>query len=186
MSANKKPRSDSKVAALPPEVRDEVVRLLGEENKSYKDVCEWLWSDRGVKIGATALFNWYSLHSWSTSAVQAKAFAEQVKAHQRSSGDYDEATLALVQERAYILARTKGADVQDLATLAGIIGDSAKLRLKQRELELNLEKFRALMKSDIEKGLDALHAECAANAEALQLFEKFKAAVMKSVGGKAA
>ena len=57
-------------------------------------------------------------------------FAEQVKAESKAQGNYDAATLALVQERAYIMARTQGADVKDLATLAGIIGDSAKLRLK--------------------------------------------------------
>jgi hypothetical protein len=35
------------------------------------------------------------------------------------------------------MARTQGADVNALATLAGIIGDSAKLRLKEREVALN-------------------------------------------------
>jgi hypothetical protein len=69
--------------------------------------------------------------------------------------------------------------------LAGIVGESAKLTLKKRELELNLEKFRQQTKADIEKGLDALLAEIKGNAEALQLFEKFKAAVLRSTEGKA-
>ena len=185
MASRKKPRSDSKVAALPPEVRADVVRMIGEENKSYDDVVKWLYDDRGVKISKTALSNWYSLHSWDQNAAAARQFAAQVKETAGAQGDYDAATLALVQERAYILARTQGADVKDLATLAGIIGDSAKLRLKERELNLNLEKFRQQVKTDIDKGLDALHAEIKGNAPALQLFEKFKAAILASAGGNA-
>ena len=100
MSSTKKPRSDSKVAGLAPEIRAEVARRLGEANESYKDVAAWL------------------------------------KAESKAQGNYDAATLALVQERAYIMARTQGADVNALATLAGIIGDSAKLRLKEREVAL--------------------------------------------------
>lgn len=181
--ASRKPRSDSKVAALPEPVRQEIARRLGEENQSYAEVSKWLAED-GHKISASALCNWYSVHSWEVSRDTALDFAERVRADQESQKDFDEATLGLVRERAYILARTKGADVKDLATLAGIIGESAKLRLKQRELELNLEKFRQQTKADIEKGLDALHAEIQGNAEALALFEKFKAAVLRSTEGK--
>jgi hypothetical protein len=182
MPSFKKPRSDSKVAALPPELRQEIVRRLGEANESYQAVVDWL-ADDGHRISITALCNWYSLQSWQENRGNARLVAEQVKADAAATGDYDEATLALVQERAYVLARTKGASVKELATLAGIIGDSAKLRLKQRELELNLEKFRQQVKTDIEKGLDALHAEIKGNAQALQLFDKFKAAILASAGG---
>lgn len=137
MSSTKKPRSDSKVAGLAPEIRAEVARRLGEANESYKDVAAWLKADHGVTVSDGALCNWYSVHSWSQNAATARQFAEQVKAESKAQGNYDAATLALVQERAYIMARTQGADVNALATLAGIIGDSAKLRLKEREVALN-------------------------------------------------
>lgn len=182
--ASNKPRSDSKIAQLPPELRAEIARRLSEENKSFKEVSEWLAED-GHRISVTALCNWYSVHSWKEHRGSAREVAEQVRADAAASGDYDAATLALIQERAYIMARTQGADVRDLALLAGIVGDSAKLRLKQRELELSLEKHRQTVKTDIEKGLDALHAEIKGNAEALQLFARFKAAVLKSAGGNA-
>jgi hypothetical protein len=146
MSSTKKPRSDSKVAGLAPEIRAEVARRLGEANESYKDVAAWLKAEHGVTVSDGALCNWYSVHSWSQNAATARQFAEQVKAESKAQGNYDAATLALVQERAYIMARTQGADVKDLATLAGIIGDSAKLRLKERELGLSERKVSLLEK----------------------------------------
>jgi len=157
MSSTKKARSDNKVAGLAPEIRAELSRLLGEENKSFKDAAAWLLKTHGVKIGTTALCNWYSVHSWTTSSASAREFAAQVKADQAASGDYDTATLALIQERAYIMARTQGADIKDLARLAGIIGSSAKLNLKERELELSMRKVALLEKkaalADAAKGV---------------------------------
>lgn len=184
MASTAKPRSDSKVAKLPPELRAEIVRLLSEENQSFKEVSAWLKED-GHTISATALHDWYSIHSWKVNAERARDVASQVREDVAATGDYDAATLALVKERAYILARTQGASVKDLTLLAGIVGESAKLNLKKRELELNLAKFREQTKADIDKGLDALHAEIKGNPEALALFEKFKAAVLRSAEGKA-
>lgn len=135
MASTAKPRSDSKIAKLTPELRAEIVRRLSEENQSFKDVAAWLKED-GHAISATALHDWYSIHSWRESAASARGVAEQVRTDAAASGDYDAATLALVKERAYILARTKGANVKDLAVLAGIVGDSAKLAIKQREVGL--------------------------------------------------
>lgn len=183
MAKSDKPRSDSKVARLPEETRAEIVRRLAEENQSFKEVSAWL-KDDGISISATALHDWYSVHSWKISAASARQVADQARDDAAASGDYDAATLALVKERAYILARTKGASVKDLAMLADIIGESAKLTLKKRELELNFEKHRETVKTNIEKGLDALHAEIKGNAEALALFQKFKAAVMRSAEGR--
>lgn len=186
MASTDKPRSDSKVATLlnkNPELRAEVVRRLSEENQSFKDVATWL-KDDGHNISATALHDWYSLHSWKVSAASAREVANQAREDASAKTDYNEATLALVHERAYILARTKGASVKDLAMLADIIGESAKLTLKKRELELSFEKHRETVKTNIEKGLDALYAEIKGNAEALALFQKFKAAVLGATEGK--
>lgn len=141
-----KPRSDSKIAALGPAVRSELARMLGEDNISYKDAAAWLKAEHGVKVSVGAVCNWYSVHSWKASAQSAREFAAEITAHGQIEGSYDAATLALVQERAYIMARTKGADVQELATLAKIIGDSAKLRMKEKELELSARKVALLEK----------------------------------------
>jgi len=180
-----KPRSDAKLKSLPPHQREMLVRWLAEENVSYVNAKKRLEEDFGVATSIGALSNFYATECWQRSSAQAREFADEaVRLAKGAGSDFDTATLALIQERAFVMARTKGSDVKDLATLATIIGDSARLRLKQRELELNLEKFRQTVKSDIDKGLDALHAEIKGNAQALQLFEKFKAAILASTEGK--
>lgn len=162
MASSNKPRSDSKVARLPEETRAEIVRRLSEENQSFKEVSAWL-KDDGVSISATALHDWYSLHSWKVSAASAREVATQARDDAAASGDYDAATLALVKERAYILARTKGASVKDLAMLADIIGESAKLRMKQRDLDLAERRVALLEK----KAAQADAAEGVTRDEAL-------------------
>lgn len=185
MSA-RKPRSDAKLKSLPPHQREMLVRWLVEENVDYKTAKERLAQDFGVTTSVGALANFYATECWQESSAQAREFADEaVRLAKTGGADFDTATLALIQERAFIHARTKNSDVKDLALLAGIIGDSARLRLKARELELNVEKFRQTVKADIDKGLDALHAEIQGNPEALALFEKFKAAVLRSTEGKA-
>lgn len=180
----RKPRSNAKLKSLPPHQREMLVRWLVDENLSYENAKDRLEQDFNVTTSVGALSNFYATECWEQSSQQARDFAEQVRQAAKSSAeDFDTATLALVQERAFVLAKTKGSDVSDLATLAKIIGESAKLRLKQRELALNLDKFRAQMKADVEKGLDALHEEIKGNAEALQLFAKLKATVLRSVEG---
>lgn len=181
---SRKARSDAKLKSLPPHQREMLVRWLAEENVDYKTAKERLEQDFGVETSIGALSNFYATQCWQHSSAQAREFADEaVRLAKGAGADFDTATLALIQERAFVMARTRGSDVKDLAILAGIIGDTARLRLKEREINLNLEKFRQQAKADIEKGLDALHAEIKGNAEALQLFDKLKAVVMRSVEG---
>ncbi|MEN9841911.1 MAG: hypothetical protein RL376_1711 [Verrucomicrobiota bacterium] len=142
----KKARSDSTIAALDPTLRAEIVRRLGEQNQSYAAVAQWVKAEFGIEVSTAALCNWYCTHGWRESAAQARVFASAVKEQAGAEGDYDAATLALVQERAYLLARAKNSDAGELATLAKIIGDSAKLRLKEREVTLGERRIALLEK----------------------------------------
>lgn len=188
-----KPRSDSKLRSLPPHYKAELVRWLVEENMAYTAAKEKLWEKFSVRTSEGAISNFYGSECFALRSSEAKAFAEQIEAQLLKDGPekFDAATLALVKQKAFERAYAKDGSIDELATLAKIIGDSAKaqmqaqkLALDERNFQLETEKFREAMKSNIEKGLDALHAECGTNSEALQLFEKFKAAVMKSVGAK--
>ncbi|AHF94210.1 hypothetical protein OPIT5_08295 [Opitutaceae bacterium TAV5] len=181
----KKPRSDSKLKSLPQHQQETLRRWLLEENVSYEDARERVHMDFGVKVSKGAIQNFYATCRSLEERDHAREFAEAICASAEGDGaNFEQATLRLVREKAFILARMEGAEsINELATLAKVLGESAKLEIKKRELALNLEKFRQQVKSDIEKGLDALHAEIKGNAEALQLFERFKAAVMRSAGG---
>ncbi|QYM80277.1 hypothetical protein K0B96_06590 [Horticoccus luteus] len=181
---SRKRRSDAKLHALPEPVKEQLIRWLTEENVSYEKAKERLEMDFNVRVSVGALCDFYATECYLQTSASAQEFVTRVEAEVRADGRaYDAATLALIRQRAYLLARTQGASVNDLATLAGIIGDTARLELRQRELTLSLDKFRHQVKSDIEKGLDALHAEIKGHADALQLFERMKAIVMHSVEG---
>jgi HJR/Mrr/RecB family endonuclease len=143
----KKPRSDSKLKSLPPQQRETLVRWLAEENIAYDEARERLRREFGVKTSTGALVNFYATCCWKRSSEHAREFSEQVTEAAKSGGeDFDTATLALIQERAFVLARTQGSDVGDLATLAKIISDSVKLRIKQRELDLGARRVALLEK----------------------------------------
>jgi hypothetical protein len=143
----KKPRSDAKLKSLPPHQREMLVRWLAEENVSYEIARDRLWQDFAVRTSTGALANFYATQCWQRSSEHAREFSEQVREAAKSTGeDFNTATLALIQERAFILARTRGADVGDLATLAKIIGDSVKLGIKQRELALTERRITLLEK----------------------------------------
>lgn len=143
----KKPRSDAKLKSLPPEQREVLVRWLAEENISYDEAKERLRREYGVRTSTGALVNFYATCCWKRSSEHAREFSEQVREAAKATGEnFDTATLALIQERAFILARTQGSDVGDLATLAKIIGDSVKLRIKQREVDLSARRVALLEK----------------------------------------
>ncbi len=183
----KKPRSDNKLASLPPQLREQVVAWLVDENLPYVKVQERLHMDFGVEVSLGALSRFYATSCFSVRSSQAKEFAEHVVQEAlKMDATYDQATLALIRQKAFERAYAREGNLDELQILAGIIGDSEKLRLKREQLSLDREKFRQQIKSDVEKGLDALHAEIKGNAAALQLFEKMKALVLASVEGSRA
>jgi hypothetical protein len=140
----KKARSDCRISKLPAPLRAELARMLSEENPSYDEAAAWLSEKTGRKFGRTIVRNWFVLHSWKENAEQARATAAQVEEKAAASDNYDKAILALIREKAYILARDPNADVGDLATLASVIGDSVKLRLKEREVSVSERRVAVL------------------------------------------
>ncbi len=106
-----------------------------------------------------------------------KLFARLQQAGELGPRDLEQ--VSLVQARLQTgIHRTRRleADVQAL---------QARLALREKELELAREKFSETKKSQVEKGLDALSAECKGNAEVMQLFGQFRDAVLKKLPGEA-
>lgn len=56
----------------------------------------------------------------------------------------------------------------------------AKLEAKQRDTELDEQRFRESVRTKIQSGLDALHAEIKSNAVAREAFERFRAVVSQA------
>jgi len=183
----RKRRSDFKpTKLLNPEQRALLRTWLIDENLSYEDARQRLIDDFNVKLSTGSISTFYATECFSLSSSQARSFAEQVGSELEKGGEaFDRATIALVKKKAFERAVAKNGNLTELQILAGIIGDSAKLKLKQEQLEFSREKFREEIKTSVEKGLDALLAEIKGNEEALALFDRLKATVMRSVEGEA-
>ena len=182
----KKPRSDSKLDSLPDHQRKQLIAWLVEENMPYDKVLDRIENDFNVKTSIGAISRFYAHRCFSLRSNQAMDFADHVveELQKHGAAKYDQATLALIRQKAFERAYARDGNLDELQVLAGIIGDSEKLKLKREQLELDREKFRQQIKTDIEKGLDALHAEIQGDAAALKVFEQMKAIVMAKVEGE--
>jgi len=132
-----KPRSDSKLASLNPEQKAQLRTWLVDENKSYEDVQQLLKDDFNVRVSTGALSRFYATDCFALRSSEAKEFAERVVGELKTSGEnFDAATLALVKQKAFERAYAKNGNLDELAVLAKIIADSAKLKLKERDQQL--------------------------------------------------
>jgi len=137
MKQNRKRRSDHKLSKLNPEQKTLLRTWLVDENLSYEKAQERLMADFNLHISTGALSDFYATECFSLRSSQAKHFAENIVSELTESGsNYDAATMALIKQKAFERAYARDGNVDELATLAKIIGDSAKLKLKERDQQL--------------------------------------------------
>lgn len=141
-----KPRSDNKLAALPPAQKAQLRAWLIDENRAYDEVVPLVREHFGVRTSTGALSKFYRTHCWSLRSSQAREFAEQVEGELRSQGaaKFDEATIALVRQKAFERAYARDGSIDELAILAKILADSSKLELKRQELGLTERRVKLL------------------------------------------
>lgn len=141
----KKPRSDKKLAALNPQQRVLLRCWLVEDNLSYAEARDRLWQDFRLRVSTGALSSFYATECFSLRSSEAKDFAEQVVQELKTSGDkFDEATLSLIRQKAFERAYARDGNLDELATLAKIIGDSQKLAIKGRQVSLAERRVKLL------------------------------------------
>jgi len=140
-----KPRSDSKLDSLNPELKEMLRGWLLDENLSYAAAKDRLLQDFNVRTSERALHKFYRSRCFVLRSSEAKAFAEEaVRIAKDSSQDYDEAIGALVKQRAFELAYARDGDLDALQIVTKILGDSAKLDLKRKD-QLLAERRIALL-----------------------------------------
>lgn len=160
----RKPRSDSRLASLNPEQKALLRTWLIDENLSYEAAKDRLHQDFNVETSVGALSQFYATECFALRSSEAKAFAEQVETELLSAEPtFDKATLALVKQKAFERAYAKNGNLSELAILAGIIGDSAKLKLKEKDQQLAERRVALLEK----KAAQADAAEGVTRDEAL-------------------
>jgi hypothetical protein len=156
---SRKPRSDSPLDSLPASAKAQLREWLLDENLKYPEVVALVREKLGVTTSKTALQRYYALRLWSQQSSQASEFADLVVAQAAADpAKYDEATLALVRQKAFERAYARSGDVKELALLAGILGDSAALELKRKELALR-EDQQALRLRQYEDKFAAVRAQ---------------------------
>ena len=176
----------SKISKLPAEVRDTLDVWLIDEGMFYKDARVKLESDFGFKISNRALCEYYTEKTLVPRNQAASDLADSVLALAKGSPEkFNDAKLKIIHERAFNLAVVEDGKLKDLEILETILGNAEDRKRKRDELNLSLERFRQQVKTDVEKGLDALFAEIKGRPEAEALFARLKDSVLKSVGGEA-
>jgi len=166
---------------LPEEQFDLLVEWLSIEGLTYEQTSDKLAEEYGVEASVGMLWSFYQKHCIGYKHKKARKLAEQVGEMYREETNFSELTIKSVEQRAFELSMCRDASIKELGELAKMIGDSQRLALQQRKLDLDVDKWRAAAKDDIEKGLDALLGEIKGNKAALELFKKMKAIVLKSV-----
>ena len=121
-----KKRSDSKLGAEP--IRSRVIQWLVEDNLSYDDAQKQIWDDFGVRVSKGTLSEFYRTECFTLRSSEAKAFAEHVVETAQADGDkYDEATLALIKQRAFeqVLLDSGDGGLEQLRAVIEHAGDDA-------------------------------------------------------------
>lgn len=164
---------------------DQVRDWLSLESMHYETAIEKIAEEYGLSTSKGALVKFYQKHCTGFKNKRAREHAAEVRALLEAQPDinFTELTLKQIEQRAFEEAFAKDADIDGLGKLSKILEGSARLQLQQRRLELDVNKWRSAVKTDVEKGLDALQEEIKGNAEALKLFNQMKAIFIKSVEG---
>ena len=92
-------------------------------------------------------------------------------------GRFDQATIAALEQKAFELAISPAAKAEDTRAIFSLVLQARAQELDREQFELEKQKFTQKLKSDLEKGLDALWAELKGNPPALELFQQFKALI---------
>jgi hypothetical protein len=105
--------------------------------------------------------------------------ADQIRDAAKELGDVSDAMAAGLSQLA--LEAMVSRDPAKIKTFVTLALGAQKERREVEELDLDKAKFQAAMKSNIERGLDALYDDIRGNAQAEKLFRKLRATVMHEV-----
>lgn len=167
-----KPRGDSKLKNLPDALQEELFQYL--RRHTQEKTLAWLREAHGISSSPSALsvfFDWYPRQGWlkQSASIADQLTREVAKLPQLKQ---DAATVGQIAQVSFELLAAQNRD-------AKFFLDLSRERREERRLQLEREKHEWAKKSDIEKALDAMQAEVSADPEALQLFERLQARLLK-------
>lgn len=185
-----KVRRDAKLKDLPEPQRALIAGWVKEDG--WQSCLQRLSAELGISAGRTALYE--ALAFWESEAefngyeatARAMASLEAQKAGGMSLEKMEEAT-----DRYFVMiaAQKKDADLYKELRFLRIADQSAKTRARQKDAEmeqrraslnLEVEKFKATIRTKLETGLDALFSEIKGNAKAEALFAQLREVVARA------
>jgi len=180
----RKPRSDSKLKTLPWERQEQLTDWL-LAGVPYREIKERVEQEFEITTSDAALSDyWQEFCGPALIARRQKAvsLADEIAEEAASQpGRFDQATLDALKQKAFELAVNPTSDPRDVKGLFMLVLKARDQEMDRQQMEFEREKFRQGLKSDLEKAIDAFHAECMGNAAALQAWEKLRAAVLEKV-----
>ncbi|MGE9271133.1 MAG: hypothetical protein ACQKBU_10055 [Verrucomicrobiales bacterium] len=141
----RKIRGDSVLDNLPLEQFTALRDWFALENLTYEKAKERLAEEFGVETSPASLMAFYRRHCVGFKHRKARDFAAEVgKVFRESENNFDDATINLIEQRAFEQAAANEADIDDLVALAKILGDTRKLALQREKLEIEKRRVTLL------------------------------------------
>jgi hypothetical protein len=179
---NRKPNPNNPLNTLSEDQAAEVGEYV--RTHTLAKTVAWLAS-QGVKTRATALSDWYSRWSLRQQLRAAELRADRFRHWLAES--FPKLSQRELDRRANVVFQTEAMQAGDAKTYLAFAAarhkskmEKAKLDQRERAMNRDREKWLAAQKTKIESGLDALYLEVKDNAEARELFQKFKAVATKA------
>lgn len=168
----KKPRGEAILKNLPDALQEQLWQVA--RRMTLVKAVAWLAEKHDVSVSVTTLSDWFSWYPRSLTLRMAARTSDELEATLKKMPE-----LKIAADQAAKVAQVnfeiQAAQDRDPALYSAL----RKGELERERLRLEREKFEHEKKKDWEKGLDALHEEIKENPEALALFEKLRAALLK-------
>lgn len=174
--ADRKKRGDTVLLELGDAAQEELFQFL--RRNTLKKTVKWLQETHDISVGTTTLSDFYQ---WYPRACTLRAAS-------RTSSELEDTLKRLPQIKvsadqakqvAQVAFEIQASQDRDPKLYAAL----RKGEIERERLALEREKFEHQKKTDIEKGLDALHAEIDEDTIALDLFKQLRARLLKVKGG---
>jgi hypothetical protein len=173
----KKPRSDAKLKTLHPAAQKRLWDFLQEAGNSYDPQgIAFVKKEFGLSTSEGALSGWWEWYPLARELSETGSLLDDLKIYLKENPDIDLDSEQLSKAGQVIMEKRalKAADPKHFIAMR-------RLRLSERNLDLEMQKYRNSLETKIEAGLNALHTEIRGNAEAEQLFTRIRAIVRKGV-----
>lgn len=169
----RKPRIDSKLLLLPPEVDKQLLDWV-LARVSYEEIVPKL-KEMGIRTSTKAISRWWKKRGSEMLAARRSVGTDMaaavVDAARKNPAQWDAATVEKMKERIFTVTMDPASDPKELAELF-------KAVLKREDLDLTREKLRIEMQSDTERAIAAFADEVKGDPEAEALVQELRKRVM--------